>query len=117
MNEDSGQPWSPPKELMLPMPRPVRRVNWLAAAGVSGYKPELVGSLLVFFLILAASVSSLVFLDDKTLGFGGPAVVVGVLIFLSAYLWANSRKAKRLLIWGKPARAVVIDAHLYPAGG
>ena len=114
MNEDNGQPWSPPQELMLPTPRPVRRVNWLAATDLSGCKPQLVGSFLVLFLILAASVLSLVFLDDKTVGFGGTAFVGAVLILLSAYLSANSRKAKRLLTWGKPARAVVIDAQLLP---
>jgi hypothetical protein len=112
MNEDIGQQWSPPQELMLPTPRPVRRVSWVAAAGLSGYKPALVGSYLILALILAASVLSLVFLDDKTLGFGGPAVVVGILILSSAVYSANCRKAKRLLIWGKPARAVVIDAEL-----
>jgi len=106
MNEDSGQPWSPPQELMLPTP------NWLAAAGQSGWKASLMASYVLLALILAASVLSLVFLDDKTLGFGGSIVVVGILILSSAFLAANCRKAKRLLMWGKPARAVVIDAEL-----
>jgi hypothetical protein len=103
MNEDIGQHWSPPQELMLPTPRPVRRVGWLGAVGLSGNKPALVGALVSVF---AFSGLCLVFSSDKTLGFMGLAVTVGFAILLSA----AGRMAKRLLTlltWGKPARAVV----------
>jgi len=36
MNTSSCQPWTPPQELALPTPRPIRRTHWLTAARGQG---------------------------------------------------------------------------------
>lgn len=102
---DFGPPWSPPQELTLPTPRPVRMVSLLAAAGLSR-KEFLFVAMVV--LILTYCGYYLFFSDDWIKTLIGLAGLVATIVWLLVRFSATSRKANRLLRWGKPARAVVV---------
>lgn len=118
-SEDIAQPWSPPPELLLPTPRPIK------GKGVAVFRYlRILGGYFFFFggiPLIAWILSGLSRSPGATVGAkweryveGGPyewlnlALVVyagGFVVWLFYYLWY--RKAERLLKWGKPARAVV----------
>jgi hypothetical protein len=121
MKKHVDQPWSPPQELTLPTPRPIKgkgvaRAHYLRSVG---------GNLLLFggMALVAWILSGLSRAPGATMGAkweryveGGPyewlnlALLVysgGFFVWVFLTLWY--RKAERLLRWGKPARAVVTD--------
>jgi uncharacterized membrane protein YiaA len=84
--------WSVPRELLLPVPRQVRKTS-----GRPTQRHNMVG--IVFIVGVAA-------LFLLSAGFFIGAVMVGL---FAAWAYRVSSKRKRLLIWGKPARAVVAE--------
>jgi len=113
-NADIGQLWSPPQELTLPTPRPVRRVKRGRGARFFGYGPHFVAGPIIFGSIPALFVlgwsdeyrSTLwTPLDLYALSVAG---VEGMVFLLFWWLYHSTyRKREQLLMWGRPARAVV----------
>jgi phosphoglycerol transferase MdoB-like AlkP superfamily enzyme len=107
---------------MLPTPRPVRRVSWLAAARDTGNRPDLIAALIPIFALFALP---FVFWGNKIdidklpraiviilgafafCGFLVPPVLLVVFPIILLASHTAVRKAEWLLKWGKPARAVV----------
>ena len=120
MSADNGQFWSPPQELRLPIPRPIKGTEVVAARYI-----RILGGILIFaggmalfgWLLFGPS-----WAPDTTMGtrweqlFASPLFApfsisllvyeVVLLAWLVCVFWF--RKTEWLLRWGKPARAVVI---------
>lgn len=121
MNTDSGQPWSPPQELMLPIPRPIKGMEVAAARYI-----RIVGGVLISFggmALFGWALFGLSWAPGTTIGAkweqfpAGPSfarISMSLIVYGSFFLaWLIClfwfRKSEWLLKLGKPARAVVID--------
>ncbi len=123
MIEDIGQPWSPPKELLLPAPRPVKRkrvttVRYVRVIGGSFF--FIAGAALLGWVLFGLWREPGATLGAKWVGFEEAWVWLFLSLFMYPILfllWLLSYFALRrdpwYLKWGKPARAVVTGVRSY----